>query len=90
MSDKKPEVRWIDTNTGEIKMRQFHGRDPVVWAAASPHNPTDKPWFDGEFEEWEVDSLDMALAWVPDLQTICDMARIQNKTLEIRVRLVEL
>lgn len=81
------EVIWIDSDTGEIKCRKFSGREPVIWSEHSPHNSTGKPWFDGEFDEWEMSALEMALGLVPDLETALDRARIQGRSVEVRVTL---
>lgn len=76
----------IDSDTGEVKERSFKGRDPVIWSKHSPHNPTDAPWFNGEYDEWEMTSLEMALALVPDMEAVLDRARIQDKSVEIRIK----
>lgn len=78
-------VHWIDSETGEIKERSFTGRDPVIWSAHSPHNPTGKPLFRGEYDDWEMTALEMALAFVPDLVVVMDRARSQGRSVEVRV-----
>jgi predicted N-formylglutamate amidohydrolase len=79
----RPAVRWIDSDTGEVKERHARGRDPVVWSVHS-----DNPGFHGEYEEWEMTALEMALAWVPDLETVIDRALMQGMSLEVRVKVV--
>lgn len=84
----RPSVRWIDSDTGEVKERHARGRDPIIWSPHAPDNPTDSPQFRGEFEEWEMTALEMALAWVPDLEVVIDRALMQGMGLEIHVKVV--
>jgi hypothetical protein len=84
-----PKVDWVDVDTGEIKSRAWKGRDPVIWSAHSPHNPTGAPWFNGEYDEWEMTPLEMALAVVPDLEVVMDRARFAGRSVEIRVAVRE-
>jgi hypothetical protein len=79
----RPVVRWIDSDTGEVKDRHARGRDPVVWSELS-----DTPGFHGEYEEWEQTALEMALALVPDLEAVCDRALMQGMSVEVRVKVV--
>lgn len=83
-----PCVRWIDSDTGEIKERHARGRDPIIWSPHAPSNPTGEPQFRGKFEEWEMTALEMALSWVPDLEAAIDRALIQGMSVEIRVKVV--
>lgn len=85
MSDKPCEVTWIDSDTGEVKSRPYVGRDPVIWSPSAPSNPTGEPQFRGEFDEWEKTALEMALDLVPDLEAICDRAKAEYKSVEVRV-----
>lgn len=74
-------VTLIDSNTGEVKERSFTGRTPVVWSVHS-----DNPGFHGEYDEWEMDALEMALGWVPDLVAAIEKARANGKSIEVRVK----
>lgn len=87
MSDtkQKSDVIWTDSDTGEVKCRPYKGREPVIWSKHAPTNPTGEPQFRGEFEEWEKTALEMALDLVPDLEVVCDRARMQGKSLEVKV-----
>lgn len=82
----RPEVIWMDSDTGEIKCRAYKGREPVIWSKHAPSNPTGEPQFRGEFEEWEKTALEMALDLVPDLEVACDRARMKGLNLEVTVR----
>lgn len=75
------DVTLIDSQTGEVMERSFEGRNPVVWSQHS-----DNPGFHGEYEEWEMTALDMALGWVPALADIFDRARIQGKNVTVTVQ----
>lgn len=83
------EVISIDSDTGEIKCRAYKGRDPVIWSPHAPDNPTGEPQFRGEFEEWEKTALEMALDLVPDLEAVCDRARVQGKNVQVTFKTVE-
>lgn len=75
MDKTKQKVTWVNQNTGEIKERSFAGRDPVIWSEHAPTNPTGKPQFRGEFDEWEMTPLEMALDLVPDLVAVLTDAK---------------
>lgn len=85
----RPKVVWIDKDTGEIKLRAYTGREPVIWSRHAPSNPTGEPQFRGEFEEWEMTALEMALQLVPDLEVACDRGRMQGKNVQVTVQVVE-
>lgn len=87
-TSEKPEVIWIDKNTGEVKLRPYKGREPVIWSKYAPNNPTGEPLFKGEYEDWEKTALEMALDLVPDLEVACDRARMQGKNLQVSVEVV--
>ena len=78
-----PVVTWMDSDTGEVKERSLRGRTPIVWSVHS-----DNPGFHGEYDEWEMDGLEMALGWVPDLAAAIDRALMQGMSLEIHVKVV--
>lgn len=88
ISVHRPCVRWIDSDTGEIKERHLRGRDPVIWSKHAPDNPTGEPQFRGEFEEWEMTGLEMALSWVPDLADAIERALMQGMSIELHVKVV--
>lgn len=80
--DHKPVVTWINSTTGEVKERPFHGRTAIVWSQYS-----DNPGFHGEYEEWEESALEMALAWVPDLVSLFEQAIAESRSVKLYVGL---
>lgn len=82
-------LRWSNADTGEVKERPFRGREAVVLSPTSPQNPTDGPWCNGEYDEWEVSALDLALGLVPDLHAAIGKAVADDRTVEVLVRTIE-
>jgi hypothetical protein len=60
-----------------------------IWSEHAPSNPTGAPQFRGEFDEWEMTALEMALQLVPDLETAIDRALMQGMSLEVVVKVKE-
>lgn len=88
MNDEKENasggVRWTVTDIGEVKERRFSGTD-IGWTV---DRDEDGLPLAGAFykNEWEADTLDLALGVVPDLAEAIARARQRGELIEIVIR----